>query len=142
MTIRVFVSTALLCLTCSFGIAAQSPADTEQNRIAATERYLTIMPMEDMIADMTQEMVKTMPAEAREPFSRMMLEEVRLDVLEQAAKDSMVKHFTVTEINALADFYESPTGYSVMKKMGVYTADVMPVIQQEVMRAVQNLSQQ
>jgi len=36
----------------------------------------------------------------------------------------------------MADLYESPHGQSAMKKMGLYMADLMPVIQSEVSRAV------
>jgi hypothetical protein len=49
----------------------------------------------------------------------------------------MVRHFTVRELNALTDFYGSPEGRSAMKKFGAYMADVMPAIQQEMARAIQ-----
>jgi hypothetical protein len=48
---------------------------------------------------------------------------------------SMAKHFTVDELNALADFYGSREGRSAMKKFGAYMADIMPVIEQEMTKA-------
>ena len=60
----------------------------------------------------------------------------RIGVLERAVVSSMVRHFTVRELNALADFYGSPEGRSAMNKFGAYMADVMPVIQQEMERAM------
>jgi len=44
-------------------------------------------------------------------------------------------------LNALADFYESPEGNSAMKKMGEYMADVMPTLQEEMVRAVKRYSE-
>ena len=47
----------------------------------------------------------------------------------------MVKHFTTEELKALADFYGSPVGKSAMQKFGAYMADIMPVMQAEIMKA-------
>ena len=59
-----------------------------------------------------------------------------MDVITEAMVASMLKHFTADELAAIADLYESPVGQSAMSKMAVYMADVMPVIEAEVMRAV------
>jgi hypothetical protein len=67
-----------------------------------------------------------------------MRDAVRPEVLERAAMASMVKVFTAEELNALADFFGSPVGKAAMGKFGVYMADVMPVIQQEMFRALQS----
>jgi hypothetical protein len=36
---------------------------------------------------------------------------------------------------ALAAFYGSPLGKSAMQKLGAYMADIMPVVQVEIMKA-------
>ena len=64
-----------------------------------------------------------------------MTKHIHVEVLERAALASMAKHFTVDELNALADFYGSREGRSAMKKIGAYIADVMPVIQQNMTKA-------
>jgi hypothetical protein len=61
---------------------------------------------------------------------------IRISVLERAVISNLVSHFTVREMDALTDFYESPEGRSAMKKFGAYMADVMPVIEQEIARAI------
>jgi hypothetical protein len=48
----------------------------------------------------------------------------------------MVKIFTAQELNALADFYGSPVGKSAMGKFGIYMAEVMPALQQELIQAM------
>jgi len=46
----------------------------------------------------------------------------------------MAKHFTVEELDAMADFYGSKEGQSVLSKFGAYLDDVYPVIEQHMRR--------
>ena len=93
--------------------------------------------MDSMMRDAIDKTSENLPEGQREPFMEFMTKYIRLNVLERAAVSSMVRHFTVRELNALADFYGSPEGRSAMKKFGSYMADVMPVIQQEISRAIE-----
>jgi len=114
-------------------------ADSEEERIAAARRYLGVAQMSKITDDTVTELAKAVPVEQRDAFLAFMRNAVRPEVLEQAAMASMVKVFTAEELNALADFFGSPVGKSAMGKFGVYMADVMPVIQQEMFRALQQL---
>ena len=49
--------------------------------------------------------------------------------------DAMVKNFTTEELKALADFYGSPVGKSAMQKFGAYMADIMSLVQAEIIKA-------
>lgn len=109
--------------------------DTPENRQAAAERYLAVAPFGRLMKDAIEKSALTLPVERRSSFRELMTRHVRLDVLERAAKASMVRHFTVQELNALADFYGSPEGRSAMRKFGDYMADIMPAVQQEMARA-------
>ena len=124
------VAIALLC----FGnVHAQ---DTQADRVAAVDRYFKIVPFDQMIQEMSAEMANGLPAEQRPDFIKFMTTEVRFDVVLSAAKVSLAKHLTTDEINALAAFMETPLGKSSMGKMKYYMADLMPVIQSEVKRAI------
>jgi hypothetical protein len=114
-----------------------SASDSEEERVAAAKRYLEVAQMGKMADDTATELAKTLPAEQRDEFLKFMHDAVRPGVLEQAAMASMVKVFTAEELNALADFFGSPVGRSAMGKFSVYMADVMPVIQLEMFRALQ-----
>lgn len=98
--------------------------------------------MKDMMRDMVMESVKNLPENVRPAYVQFMTKAIRVDVMEGAALASMAQHFTVKELNALADFYGSAEGRSAMKKFGAYMADVMPVIQQEMLRAQKQLENQ
>jgi hypothetical protein len=116
--------------------------DTPATRQAAVDRYMKAVPMGKMLDDMFTEISKQIPVAQRAEFLADMRKVVRVDFLEKISRDSMVKTFTVEELTALAEFYESKHGSSAMQKFGGYMADVMPLIQAEVLRSVQELQKQ
>ena len=128
-----------LCIT-TFGALAQD--DTFDNRQAGVDRYLKAVPMKTLLDDTFVELAKQLPQDKRAAFIDQMKAAVRADALERIARDAMVKIFTADELNALADFYGSKDGASAMKKFGVYSAQIMPAIRQEIQNAVlQNQNQ-
>jgi hypothetical protein len=120
-------------------VHAATTVDSEEAREAAARRYLGVAQMSKILDDAQGEMAKTLPPEQRDRFREFMRRAVNPEVLEKAAMESMVKVFTADEMNALADFFSSPTGKSAMGKFGLYMADLMPVIQQEIFRALQSM---
>ncbi len=76
-----------------------------------------------------------LPVEQRQEFKDLLTKNVDIAALEKETKEAMVKHFTADELKALADFYGSLVGKSVMKKFGMYMAEVMPAIQAEMIKA-------
>jgi hypothetical protein len=130
---------SLLLLALFIPASHASAADSEEERIAAARRYLEVAQMSKITDDTVTELARTVPAEQRDRFLEFMHNAIRPEVLERAAMASMVKVFTAEELNALADFFGSPVGRSAMGKFGVYMADVLPVIQQEMFRAMQQL---
>jgi hypothetical protein len=110
--------------------------DTPENRRQAAEQYLRVVPPENLMRDTADRVAETLPEEARDRFKRAMTQELDMTRLSAAMVDSMVHHFTVAEIDALARFYGSPAGKSVMQKFGLYMADIMPVIQAETRKAL------
>lgn len=131
----------LIALLLSFSTLsfASEILDTPANRKIAAERYMTVVSMENMMSDVITQSAKNIPEQQRSRFINLMTQYVRLDVLEREALSSMIKHFSVKELNALADFYGSPEGQSAVKKLGVFMADVTPLIQQEIFRAAKQL---
>jgi len=90
---------------------------------------------------MTDKMAANIPADQRDKFKKLMTTEVDVAALTKAMTDAMVKNFTTDELKALADFYGSPVGKSAMQKFGTYMADVMPVMQAEIMKAAAKMNQ-
>src|SRR5262245_47138661 len=118
-------------------LPAVALADSEQERVAAARRYQQVAEMRATVEMALVEVANTMGAQERDAYLEHMRKTVRMDVLEKAAMDSMVKVFTAEEMNALADFYATPIGKSAMAKFGSYVADIMPAIQDEFVRAMQ-----
>ena len=94
------------------------------------------MPPKELFDEIVTSLSMNLPPDERAEVRRFMTEVVDITVITEAMVSSMVKHFTADELSAISDLYESPVGKSAMSKMDVYMAEVMPVIEAEVMRAV------
>jgi hypothetical protein len=124
-----------LVLTLSACSTVFSAADTPETRLKEAERYLQVSPPKALFEDMADKIDATVPADQREQFKKVMTTQVDFAALSKAMTDAMVKNFTTEELKALADFYGSPVGKSAMQKFGAYMADIMPVLQAEIMKA-------
>lgn len=124
---------------CAIGLLVTAPVEalenTEANRLLQANRYLKTMPPEEMIADMTKNMSQSVPKERRAEFIEVMTKHLDLVSLRKTMVDAMVTHFTADELKALADFYGSAVGKSAMLKFGAYMGDVMPKLQEDVVKA-------
>ena len=115
--------------------------DTPETQRHEAERYVQANPPKAVFADMADKMAANLPPDQREQFKRIMTTELDVVALTKAMTDAMVKNFTTEELKALADFYGSPVGKSAMQKFGAYMADIMPVMQAEIMKASAKLNQ-
>ena len=126
-----------ICLFAALPCNAQENAtDSPTTRAAAVERYFASVSMDDLRAGMVEEMSKQMPPDKQQEFSDFMNNDVRWADIEAAAKKSLATHLNVDEITALAEFMEKPVGKSAMGKMKYYMADLMPIVQTEIKRAL------
>lgn len=115
--------------------------DTPETRHHEADRYLQAIPPKTMFEEMADKMATNLPADQRQQFKQIMTKDLDIAALSKAMTDAMVKHFTTEELKALADFYGSPVGKSAMQKFGAYMADLMPVIEAEIMKAQAKLNQ-
>src|SRR5581483_7532198 len=126
----------LIMLTLSASpLWVSAASDTPETRRQEAERYLKAMPPKAVFDDLADKMAANLPPDQRHQFKLMMTADLDIAALTKAMTDAMVKHFTTEEIKALADFYGSPVGKSAMQKFGAYMADLMPVIEAEVLKA-------
>ena len=125
----------LLVLTVCACSPVFSAPDTPETRRKEAERYLQVSPPKALFEDMADKMAANLPADQRDQFKKVMTTQVDIAALSKAMTDAMVKNFTTEELKALADFYGSPVGKSAMQKFGAYMADIMPVVQAEIMKA-------
>jgi hypothetical protein len=132
----------LIIITLLVASSTYAVEDSPANRLREAERYVTATPPKELFADMAQQVAKTLPPEQRENFKATLTKNLDISALTKAMKDAMVKNFTADELKALADFYGSPVGKSAMKKFGSYMADVMPVVQAELMKAMAKTNSQ
>src|SRR4029453_13506037 len=82
-----------------------------------------------MMNEAVQQSAASVPPNKRKQFLAGMAK-VELNWFRNLAVNSMVLTFTTEELNALADFYGSPMGRSILKKMPAYMGALMPAMEQ------------
>lgn len=140
MKVLPLIVSLVMCLSLTID-ASGNDVDSKERRNAA-KKYLQVVPMDKMLDASISEISKNIEPEKREDFIMYMKGMLRAEVLEEISINSMVKTFTVEEINAMTDFYGSDLGKSIMNKFGIYMGDVMPAIQQEMTRAFMQLQEE
>lgn len=131
------VGSLLLSLLAPLSSVAQSAApESAAEKAAAAERYFKAVPFLELQQGMTDEIAKQVAPEHRADFVRFMNTDVNWKLIEASARESLSKHLTTAELNAMSDFMDKPEGKSAMHKMKYYMADVMPIIQKELQRAM------
>ncbi len=105
-------------------------AQTDET-LAAADRLLVVQDPKVMMTDMATKLAPQLPESVRQDFIDAMTNDEFMARFRSNTRVVMAKHFTVEELNALADFYSKPVAKSAMAKMGAYMADVMPFVQGE-----------
>jgi hypothetical protein len=131
----------LLLAVTGFAMAPAWAEDSPALRAAAAERYLRVAKTALQYDDMLAELSQRIPAARRDESVAMIKKSMPVEVVTRITRDAVVKVYSAQEINALADFYESPLGVSVMKKMPKLMSEMMPAIQREVLKALMEMQQ-
>lgn len=148
------VCAAVLSSSVASPVLAAEPAAKASTAaaLACAERYMKALDMEKTMLALMNGMMPAMMAQMPEServdatVKAKVLEAVNegvLAVLPQMLEDmtpALAVHFTETEVCAMADFYDSPTGRSIIAKMPAYTqetsvlsAKFVPLMQREMM---------
>ena len=126
----------LMASACADTGQVKSLPDNPENRTAAAERYLKAMPPKEMLQGLATRITPNLPEKDRAAFVEVMNSADLEKAASRITMEGLVKNFTVGELNAMTAFYGSPEGQSAAKKFGPYMAGVMPQIQQEIKKAM------
>lgn len=132
---------ASLILTIAMATTSAGAAtDTPENRQTSAEAYLEAVPPHTLFDNLKDHMNSS---GALKPADQKVFEEavaqVDLTALRTAMLASLVRTFTTDELEAMTNFYGSPEGRSIAKKLPAYMSDIAPVLQGEMMRIMQQV---
>ncbi|TCS63168.1 DUF2059 domain-containing protein [Varunaivibrio sulfuroxidans] len=105
--------------------------DDAKSRLAAANRYADTMDFNKMMANMTAQMATKMPENKRASFVREM-SSLDWSWMRKLMVTSMVQVFSTKELNTLADFYGSPTGREITRKLPAYMASFLSVAERQI----------
>jgi hypothetical protein len=126
----------LLASACADTGQVKSLPDNPENRAAAAERYMKAMPAKEMLQSLAARIAPNLPEKDRSAFVEVMKSPDLEKTASRISKEALVKNFTVGELDAMTAFYGSPDGQSASKKFGTHMMGIMPQIQQEVKKAM------
>jgi hypothetical protein len=126
----------LMASACADNKQAKSLPDNPENRTVAAKRYLEVMPPKEMLQGLATRVAPNLPEKDREAFVQVMQSADLEKAVDRITLEGLIKNFTVGELNTMTAFYGSPEGKSAAKKFGPYMMAVMPQIQQEVKKAM------
>jgi hypothetical protein len=132
----------LMASACADTGQVKSLPDNPENRTAAAKRYLETMPPKEMLQTLSSRAAPNLPEKDRNTFVEVMNSPEIENAASRICMEALVKNFTVGELDAMATFYGSPDGKSAAKKFGPYMMGIMPQIQQEVKKAVDEKQKQ
>ena len=119
-------------------VAANEMSDARMN---AAKRYVATMDIQWMMGESINQIALSVPEQHRPAFMKTMNELIDFELIETMTMKMMAEGFTVEELTALADFYEKPVGQSIMVKMPKMMGALMPIMQQQMMAAIQKMQQ-
>jgi hypothetical protein len=126
----------LVAMTAACTQSTQALPDNQENRTTVAKRYLEVMPPKELLQGVASRVVPTLPEDNQKVFLEVISSEDIQKFAYRIMLDSLVKNFTVPELNAMLAFYGSPDGQSAWKKFSPYMSEILPPIQQEVRNAV------
>ena len=106
------------------------------------KKYLELMPPKDLLHAVARRIAPNLPEKDRKAFIEIMQSPGIEKEAYRITLASLVKNFTLGELNAMVTFYGSPDGQSAVKKFTPLMAEVMPQIQQEVKKALAQTQQE
>jgi hypothetical protein len=108
--------------------------DTPETRMAAAKRYYVTVDIKKLMDRSLRASVANLPEDKRDEVLALAKAHLHVDDLAAITLAALVKNFTTDELNAMANFYGSAEGQSILDKYPTYLAEVMPAILAEVRR--------
>ena len=133
---KIILPLILLCGALALPLSA-AVDDTPENRAKEAEKFFAAASPKDLLMEMAAAIATSVPDGEKQKFKEMLVKYVDHDAFAKKVKDVMARHFSAPELAALTEFYSTEVGKSAMKKMSGYTAELMPLVQTEILIAQQ-----
>jgi uncharacterized protein len=110
--------------------------DTPATRLAAAEKYYATLDIAKLMDQVLAKDAASLSQDNREQARVLVREHFHYQELTKVSLQALVKIFNTKELNAMAAFYGSAEGQSVISKYPAYLAEVMPAIVAQVRRTM------
>ena len=132
-----------IALFMALSLPAAAQQDDHVAKLAAAKSFLKTNSAEKIFEQMMAQ-VKKMVAQrpgTPAPDADAIKATLNFEEMNKTMLDGLVRDFSLEELKAMAKFFNSPVGQSIMKKMPVYQSEVMPAVMQKMQQAVSTYMQ-
>jgi hypothetical protein len=140
MRVGLFLIGAMLLLAPT----AQAQQDTIGTRLAAAERYVDAADLGSLIEGILDQSIQQLPPEKQreaKASQQKILANIDMTKLRNIMVNAMVQTMNTDELTALANFYNTSTGKSILRKLPALEAAMKPAMAQEIANGVQRAQQ-
>lgn len=106
--------------------AADKVDDSSEARLKKSEEYHKIRSFKRYVDQAVDNLVKTAPEAKRAEIAGKLKAAIDYEKMERASILATAEIFTVSEIQAMIDYYGSETGKAIESKMPAYTLKIAP----------------
>lgn len=131
---------AVLCVFLVVGSSAQA-IDNKAARIEAAQSYVAEFDLPKMLGQSINLAADTLPSGQRAKFIETLNEVINISRIETGLVSVITELYTLEEIVAVAEFYKTPVGRSILAKKELEVAAVQQLVLSEIRLALQNLQQ-
>ncbi|TAN35955.1 MAG: DUF1573 domain-containing protein [Verrucomicrobia bacterium] len=131
-----FVLLLMLAVGCGRQAPPTAGGDTPAKRQQAARQYMAHVPLADTLEATAEQIAAQREPAQRSALRELLRREVRQHVVAEATIAALARHFTVAEINALAEFNAKPEARSIQGKLPAYTVDVLRPLHAELERVL------
>lgn len=111
----------------------------KEQRLALAREFVDLPPtVEEAMMEYLDILEKSLLEVDRSEFRSYVLSQIRFDVLEEVMVQALAEQFTEAELRAKLQFFGSPEGRSITRKMGAYQLQVAKAMQEELNRVFED----
>jgi|GEM_PF-2019403 len=141
-----FFALAIIAVLAGMGgyatsVFASSATAPSAERLALAKQYVASVPVESEVKAAVEQLATKVRPEQRVLFRTLADSTIDYQRLRTAAELATAESFTDAEIKAMIEFFGSPVGQSIRKKLPAYEAQIQPVLTEVLQKFVMKLQE-
>ncbi len=133
------LSVLIISSSIAWGSVISTNTQIDQLKQKEIDRYLKVFSFEELVHSMAIQKAKRLPPSKRDRYVELVTQNIDYEEFYRIMTNVMHEHFSLNELKAIADFYGSPEGQSILKKYPIMMESAMPALRASAMKTDQKI---